>query len=195
MLDVLDSPAMRQAQEAERRRIARELHDGVVQSLTALVADLEYFQTRYLPTIDQTSRAIAEKVAIWQELARDSLTSMRQALGGLHQPGDLDFDPEVESAQGRGTHVDVDIPFLELPGKQNTDKRRNDDGLTDREMEMLLLIARGMIAKEIARTLAISEKTVRNHISTIYRKLNIYDRSQLVIYAMRKGLIDIRDGL
>jgi DNA-binding CsgD family transcriptional regulator len=195
MLDVLDSPAMRQAQEAERRRIARELHDGVVQSLTALVADLEYFQTRYLPTIDQTSRAIAEKVAIWQELARDSLTSMSQALGGLHQPGDLDFDLEIESAQGRGTHVDVDIPFLELPGKQNTNKRQNDDGLTDREMEMLLLIARGMLAKEIARTLAISEKTVRNHISTIYRKLNIYDRSQLVIYAMRKGLIDIHDGL
>jgi len=195
MLDVLDSPAMRQAQEAERRRIARELHDGVVQSLTALVADLEYFQTRYLPTIDQTSRAIAEKVAIWQELARDSLTSLRQALGGLHQPGDLDFDLEIESAQGRGTRVDVEIPFLELPGKQNTDKRQNDDGLTDREMEMLLLIARGMLAKEIARTLAISEKTVRNHISTIYRKLNIYDRSQLVIYAMRKGLIDIHDGL
>ena len=195
MLDVLDSPAMRQAQEAERRRIARELHDGVVQSLTALVADLEYFQTRYLPTIDQTSRAIAEKVAIWQELARDSLTSMRQALGGLYQPGDLDFDLEIESAQGRGTRVDVDIPFLELPGKQNTDKKQNGDGLTDREMEMLLLIARGMLAKEIARTLAISEKTVRNHISTIYRKLNIYDRSQLVIYAMRKGLIDIHDGL
>jgi DNA-binding NarL/FixJ family response regulator len=194
MFDVLDSPAMRQAQEAERRRIARELHDGVVQSLTALVADLEYFQTRYLPTIDQTSRAIAEKVAIWQELARVSLTSMRQALGGLHQPGDLDLDLEIESAQGRGTRVDVDIPFLELPGKQNTDKKQNDDGLTDREMEMLLLIARGMLAKEIARTLAISEKTVRNHISTIYRKLNIYDRSQLVIYAMRKGLIDIHDG-
>ena len=121
--------------------------------------------------------------------------AMRQALGGLHQPGDLDFDLEIESAQARGTHVDVDIPFLELPGKQNTDKRQNDDGLTDREMEMLLLIARGMLAKEIARTLAISEKTVRNHISTIYRKLNIYDRSQLVIYAMRKGLIDIHDGL
>jgi signal transduction histidine kinase len=44
MLDVFDSPAMRQAQEAERRRIARELHDGVVQSLIALVADLEYFK-------------------------------------------------------------------------------------------------------------------------------------------------------
>ena len=186
MLDVLDSPSIRLAQEAERRRIARELHDGVVQSLTALVADLEYFQTRYLPTMDQTSCAVAEKVATWHELARDSLTSMRQALGGLRQPGDVDFDLE---------YAVQEVLTPELLGKQNTDKRQHDDGLTDREMEMLLLIARGMLAKEIARTLSISEKTVRNHISTIYRKLNIYDRSQLVIYAMRKGLIDIHDGL
>ena len=75
-------------------RIARELHDGVVQSLTALVADLEVFQTRYLPTIDQTSRTVAEKVATWQELARDSLTSMRQALGKLRSRIDLEFGLE-----------------------------------------------------------------------------------------------------
>ncbi len=62
-------------------------------------------------------------------------------------------------------------------------------------MEMLALIARGMLAKEISRTLAISEKTVRNHISSIYRKLNVFDRSQLVIYAMRNGLIDIDERL
>ena len=45
----------------------------------------------------------------------------------------------------------------------------------------------------IARTLEISEKTVRNHISSIYRKLDIYDRSQVVIYAMKKGLVDIQE--
>jgi len=94
MLNVLDSPATRFAQEAERRRIARELHDGVVQSLTALVADLEYFRTRCLPTIGQTSREVAQKVETWQELARDSLISMRQALGGLRTPSDLDLDLE-----------------------------------------------------------------------------------------------------
>src|SRR5437588_6702779 len=101
----------------------------------------------------------------------------------------------IESSEGRGTRMDVDIPMVGLLGKQNTDKRQNNDGLTAREMEMLVLIAKGMLAKEIARTLAISEKTVRNHISTIYRKLNIYDRSQLVIYAVRKGLIEINDSL
>src|SRR5256884_3584624 len=93
MLTVLDSPSIRLAQEAERRRIARELHDGVVQSLTALVADLEYFRTRYLSAneeIGQNGQKIAEKVETWQELARDSLTSMRQALGGLRTPSELE---------------------------------------------------------------------------------------------------------
>ncbi len=94
MLDVLDSPTTRFAQEAERRRIARELHDGVVQSLTALVADLEYFRTRCLPAIGQTSNEVIEKVEVWQELARDSLTSMRQALGGLRKPSELDLGME-----------------------------------------------------------------------------------------------------
>jgi signal transduction histidine kinase len=92
-LDAVDTPAVRMVQEEERRRIARELHDGVVQSLTALVADLEYFRTRYLSTNGETSQngqQVAEKVETWQELARDSLTSMRQALGGLRTSSELD---------------------------------------------------------------------------------------------------------
>ena len=94
MLDVSDSSTTRFAQEAERRRIARELHDSVVQSLTALVADLEYFRTRCLPAIAQTSLEVAEKVETWQELARESLTSMRQALGGLRKPSEFDLGLE-----------------------------------------------------------------------------------------------------
>lgn len=66
-----------------------------------------------------------------------------------------------------------------------------DDGLTPREREMLILVARGMVVKEIAHSLQISEKTVRNHISSIYRKLAVYDRSQLVIYALKNGLVNI----
>jgi DNA-binding NarL/FixJ family response regulator len=91
------------------------------------------------------------------------------------------------------TAPDITNRMLHLLEKQKTDKGQRYDGLTARELEMLILIARGMLAKEISRTLAISEKTVRNHISSIYRKLNIFDRSQLVIYAVRNGLIDIDD--
>ena len=61
-------------------------------------------------------------------------------------------------------------------------------------METLILVAKGLVAKEIACTPNISEKTVRNHISNIYRKPGIYDRSQLVIYAMKKGLVDLQDA-
>lgn len=93
------------------------------------------------------------------------------------------------------TAPDVASRMMQLLDRQNPDKGQYHDGLTSREMQMLVLVAKGMLAKEIARTLAISEKTVRNHISSIYRKLDIYDRSQVVIYAVKKGLVDIHDAL
>jgi len=65
------------------------------------------------------------------------------------------------------------------------------DGLTAREVEILKLLAVGQANKQIARRLGISEKTVRNHVSHMYEKLQIYDRSQAVLYAVRKGLVEL----
>jgi len=65
------------------------------------------------------------------------------------------------------------------------------DGLTNREIEILKLLASGMANKQIAYRLTISEKTVRNHVSNTYEKLGIYDRSQAVLYAVRKGLVEV----
>ncbi len=65
------------------------------------------------------------------------------------------------------------------------------DNLTRRETEILRMIAGGKANKQIAFSLRISEKTVRNHISNIYQKLGIYDRSQAVLYAVRKGLVEL----
>jgi DNA-binding NarL/FixJ family response regulator len=65
------------------------------------------------------------------------------------------------------------------------------DGLTTREIEILRLIAAGRANKQIAYRLTISEKTVRNHVSNMYEKLKIYDRTQAVLYALRKGLVEI----
>ena len=64
------------------------------------------------------------------------------------------------------------------------------DGLTAREIEILKLIAIGQANKQIAHRLSISDKTVRNHVSNMYEKLHIYDRSQAVLYAVRKGLVE-----
>src|SRR6266487_3150844 len=75
-LEVNDSPLTRFAQDAERRRIARELHDSVVQSLTALVADLEYFRTRRLSAGGETNQEVAQKLETWQELAREYTSNL-----------------------------------------------------------------------------------------------------------------------
>jgi DNA-binding NarL/FixJ family response regulator len=65
------------------------------------------------------------------------------------------------------------------------------DGLTAREVEILRMLATGLANKQIAFKLKISEKTVRNHVSNMYEKLHIYDRAQAVLYAVRKGLVEI----
>ncbi len=65
------------------------------------------------------------------------------------------------------------------------------DGLTAREVEILKMLATGMANKQIAFKLKISDKTVRNHVSNMYDKLNIFDRSQAVLYAVRKGLVEV----
>lgn len=67
--------------------------------------------------------------------------------------------------------------------------KHNENNLTARETEVLGLIAEGMINKEIARTLYISEKTVKNHISNIFKKLNVSDRTQAAIYAIKHNIM------
>lgn len=66
---------------------------------------------------------------------------------------------------------------------------RKDNVLSDRELEVLRLIAKGFLNKEIAETLYISEKTVKNHVSNILKKLKVSDRTQAAIYALKHNLI------
>lgn len=65
---------------------------------------------------------------------------------------------------------------------------RSEDGLTEREQEVLHLIADGLNNREIAGKLVISEKTVKTHVSNILGKLHLDDRTQAAIYALRHGL-------
>lgn len=61
--------------------------------------------------------------------------------------------------------------------------------LSDRELEVLRLIAGGRRNSEIARELVISEKTVKNHVSNILSKLHLADRTQAAVYAWREGIV------
>jgi two-component system response regulator DegU len=67
-------------------------------------------------------------------------------------------------------------------------KLKPENELTIREFEVLTLIAEGHNNKEIADELFISEKTVKNHVSNIFRKINVSDRTQAAIYAFRNNI-------
>ena len=74
--------------------------------------------------------------------------------------------------------------------KRDTDKDKIEQ-LTKREREVLIQVANGMFNKEIANSLLISERTVKNHISSIFKKIEVSDRTQAAVFAIRNNLIKI----
>jgi Response regulator containing a CheY-like receiver domain and an HTH DNA-binding domain len=72
-------------------------------------------------------------------------------------------------------------------GLRQRTAQNTDEGLTEREKEVLLLIAEGRSNKEIAEELHISIKTVKTHVSNLLMKCELEDRTQLAVYAHRKG--------
>ncbi len=65
------------------------------------------------------------------------------------------------------------------------------EALTKREREVLIQVAKGMFNKEIADSLLISERTVKNHMSSIFRKIDVSDRTQAAVFAIRNNLIKL----
>lgn len=63
------------------------------------------------------------------------------------------------------------------------------NSLTKRELEVLIQIAHGMFNKEIAISLEISERTVKNHVSNIFKKLEVADRTQAAVFAIKNNLV------
>ena len=112
-----------------------------------------------------------------------------------------DAEPEDLSRAIRTVHAGDTIIAPELAQKMlntfegggRTRRSQLMPPLTDRELEVIRALARGKSDRQIATALGISEKTVRNHTSNIYRKLHIFDRTQAVIYAVREGVIDVEE--
>lgn len=65
--------------------------------------------------------------------------------------------------------------------------------LSDREMEVLSCVVRGMSNKEIASLLGISHQTVKNHVTSILRKFGVEDRTQAVVYALKRGWVKLQN--
>ncbi len=73
---------------------------------------------------------------------------------------------------------------------RDTDKDKI-SSLTNRELEVLVQVANGMFNKEIAMNLNISERTVKNHISNIFKKIDVSDRTQAAVFAIKNNIIKL----
>jgi NarL family two-component system response regulator LiaR len=110
----------------------------------------------------------------------DLLRAIRAA-----QQGEAQLHPEITKKLMSQVVAKATQP---VPPQRQTEEFDHLAELTERELEVLRLIAQGLNNREIARQLIISEKTVKTHVSNILSKLNLADRTQAAIYALKAGL-------
>jgi DNA-binding NarL/FixJ family response regulator len=114
------------------------------------------------------------------------LDVIRQVARGFYVAGDQVFDSAgVEQWLERGMES-VRRPHLEGEVEAFSP-------LSPREMEILQHVTRGLSNKEIAARLAISHQTVKNHMTAILHKLDVEDRTQAAVYALRHGWVRLQD--
>lgn len=99
----------------------------------------------------------------------------------------------IRTVSDRKTYIQPKLmPLLQQRGEkccrkgEEEDSQRKWASLTAREREILACVAEGMLNKEIASCLNISEQTVKNHLSSIFRKMDVLDRTQAAVFAMRE---------
>ena len=95
-----------------------------------------------------------------------------------------------KAAQGEAVlHPRVAARVIKELQGMHADKVNPFTGLSERELEVLKLIADGMSNAEMAVKLVLSEKTIKGHVSNILSKLQLVDRTQAAIYAWREGIV------
>ena len=108
-----------------------------------------------------------------------SLDGLVRAIRAVHS-GEGAVVPVLDSPSARGAKsLSGNFPTLDPP-----------DALTEREREVLRLLARGQSNREIARALSVAEGTVKNHVSSILSKLGVRDRTRAVLQAIKSGALE-----
>jgi DNA-binding NarL/FixJ family response regulator len=139
--------------------------------------------------IEQVLHAMRSGAAAYcvKDIEPESLVDIvRKAAYGLYIVGELTFDADelknwldagVEAATG---------PYMVDPNEHFVP-------LSPREMEILQFVTQGKSNKEIAQSLGISHQTVKNHMTSILKKLDVRDRTQAAVYALRRGWVRTND--
>ena len=148
------------------RRIRKKFPGTKVLVLTQY-EDREYI----VPTIEAGARGFVSKMAAFSELA----SAIQAVYHGGSFLSPMAAAAVVEECQSKAGERDTD-PYQQL---------------TDREREMLKLIAEGYTAKEIADLLVLSVRTVETHKSNLMKKLNVRHKADLIKFAIRKGIITL----
>ena len=98
----------------------------------------------------------------------------------------------IQTVVSGETYIQPDlIPALNSKRVERDSDKDKIDNLTRRELQVLKLLAVGSYNKEIAEKLGISERTVKNHVSNIFKKLEVTDRTQAAVFTIRNNLITI----
>ena len=105
---------------------------------------------------------------------------MKQAINAVIDEGSYIQPNLIPALNSRLINRDMDKEKLE--------------SLTKREIEILTQVAGGMFNKEIAVNLNISERTVKNHISNIFKKIDASDRTQAAVFAIRNNVVDLYEN-
>ena len=108
-----------------------------------------------------------------------SLDGLVRAIRAVHA-GESAVVPVVDPPEARAAKsLSADFPSLSPP-----------DALTEREREVLRLMARGQSNREIAQALCVAEGTVKNHVSSVLSKLGVRDRTRAVLQALKTGALE-----
>ena len=101
----------------------------------------------------------------------------------------------IHSVYNGSNYIDpIMVPFLKervYEKEIKKEKLEKDTLLSSREIEVLRYIAEGLCNKEIGNKMSISEKTVKNHVSHIFKKIDVSDRTQAAVYAIKHNFVDI----
>jgi len=106
-------------------------------------------------------------------LPKEILTAIREV-----SQGEMSMKPSIAKKLMRELQRPSELPPTEEP-------------LTEREVEVLKLVAQGLPNQDIAEKLVVSERTVRTHVTNILSKLHLANRTQATLYALREGLTDL----
>lgn len=112
--------------------------------------------------------------------------AIRHVMQGRYVVNDVVYDEE-------GLKHWMEKGVEEVAGEYYADLAESFSPLSPREMEILQQVTRGLSNKEIANSLQISHQTVKNHMTSILRKLAVEDRTQAAVFALRRGWVRLQD--